>query len=158
MNPKWQNSQKVTNSLQYQNYYHSANKTLVHPAIFSNWVMIIIANLIKYLKSPPAKSITGLNYIIKKFSLYIKMYTKTKNAMQTSVLQSVIFYNVPKRRFELPHPYRRQPLKLVRLPISPPGFEVLQIYKLTILRCNIHKIFFELKFRKANLNMVNHIL
>ncbi|GEM_PF-1558269 len=28
---------------------------------------------------------------------------------------------VPRSRFELPRPYERHPLKMVRLPISPPG-------------------------------------
>jgi hypothetical protein len=37
---------------------------------------------------------------------------------------------VPRTRFELVHPFRRHPLKVVRLPISPPGpFEIRKFFR-----------------------------
>jgi hypothetical protein len=35
--------------------------------------------------------------------------------------------DVPGSRFELPRPFKRHPLKVVRLPISPPGYTVANI-------------------------------
>ena len=37
-------------------------------------------------------------------------------------------YFVPGSRFELPRLFKRHPLKMVRLPISPPGFTAAKIY------------------------------
>ena len=36
-------------------------------------------------------------------------------------LKRLFFEVVPGSRFELPRPFERHPLKVVRLPISPPG-------------------------------------
>ena len=62
---------------------------------------------------------TEMNQAISLIYLINKRLNSKKTRLRPSQKSQSGF--VPKRRFELPHPYRRQPLKLVRLPIPPPG-------------------------------------
>ena len=53
---------------------------------------------------------------------------KQKNGRQLSAQKKPTLFGVglvPRTRFELAHPFRRYHLKVVRLPISPPGQKAL---------------------------------
>jgi hypothetical protein len=47
-----------------------------------------------------------------------KFKQPVNNSLQSAL---IVFFDVPRTRFELVHPYECHPLKMVRLPISPPG-------------------------------------